>query len=170
MLTIRLATEHDIDKLLPLAHYIFDVSFSAQNNPDDFQVYTSKAFTSEQFLKEFQQPNSSFFCAYLNHRMIGYLKLNVGSAQTELQDEKALEIERIYIHPEQQGKGIGKKLLQTATKVAQQHHLKYIWLGVWEENSRAIRFYERNGFVAFDTHSFWLGSDEQTDILMKKIL
>ena len=46
----------------------------------------------------------------------------------------------------------------------------YVWLGVWEENPRAIRFYEKNGFVAFDKHIFRLGDDEQTDIMMKKKL
>jgi len=45
-----------------------------------------------------------------------------------------------------------------------------VWLGVWEENPRAIKFYKKNGFVEFDKHTFVLGEDEQTDILMKKIL
>ena len=48
--------------------------------------------------------------------------------------------------------------------------MSYVWLGVWEQNPRAIRFYEKNGFVPFDTHVFILGEDKQTDILMKKIL
>lgn len=41
-------------------------------------------------------------------------------------------------------------------------------LGVWEHNHRALRFYEKNGFIAFGTHIFQLGNDQQTDILMKK--
>ncbi|MEM9391391.1 MAG: GNAT family N-acetyltransferase, partial [Bacteroidota bacterium] len=48
--------------------------------------------------------------------------------------------------------------------------LGYIWLGVWEYNTDAIRFYERLGFTPFGQHSFILGSDHQTDILMKKPL
>ena len=48
--------------------------------------------------------------------------------------------------------------------------MKYIWLGVWEENPRATRFYQKNGFVAFGKHIFKLGDDEQTDILMKRPL
>jgi ribosomal protein S18 acetylase RimI-like enzyme len=42
-----------------------------------------------------------------------------------------------------------------------------MWLGVWEENPRAIRFYQKQGFVEFDQHIFQLGEDAQTDILMK---
>ena len=43
----------------------------------------------------------------------------------------------------------------------------YVWLGVWEENPRAISFYKKNGFEEFDKHIFKLGNDEQTDIMMK---
>jgi ribosomal protein S18 acetylase RimI-like enzyme len=45
-----------------------------------------------------------------------------------------------------------------------------VWLGVWEKNLRAISFYEKNGFIAFDQHIFQLGDDRQTDIMMKKLI
>jgi len=48
--------------------------------------------------------------------------------------------------------------------------IAYIWLGVREENPRAIRFYQKNSFVEFDKHIFTLSDDEQTDIMMKKLL
>ena len=66
-----------------------------------------------------------------------------------------------------QGKKIGQLFYQKALEIATQHKLRYIWLGVWEENKNAINFYEKNGFVAFDKHIFKLGDDPQTDILMK---
>ncbi len=47
---------------------------------------------------------------------------------------------------------------------------KSIWLGVWEENPKAIRFYEKNGFVPFSRHIFKMGDEEQTDIMMRKII
>jgi ribosomal protein S18 acetylase RimI-like enzyme len=51
--------------------------------------------------------------------------------------------------------------------IAKNNHCNYIWLGVWEENHRALQFYTKNGFVAFDKHIFVLGEEEQTDIMMK---
>jgi ribosomal protein S18 acetylase RimI-like enzyme len=51
--------------------------------------------------------------------------------------------------------------------LATQKNANYIWLGVWEENPRAINFYKKNGFVEFDKHIFVLGDDEQTDIMMR---
>ena len=95
------------------------------------------------------------------------LKRNFGHSQTELNDNEALEIERIYVLKDFQGKKIGQKLYEKAVEVAKQNKVKYIWLGVWEKNQKAIDFYEKNGFVPFDKHIFVLGDDEQTDIMME---
>lgn len=106
----------------------------------------------------------------LENEIIGYLKLNVGQFQTEIKDDKALEIERIYVLKEYHGKKIGQILYAKAIKVATEISAEYVWLGVWEENQRAISFYKKNGFIEFDKHIFKLGNDEQTDIMMKKVL
>ncbi|MEP6931970.1 MAG: GNAT family N-acetyltransferase, partial [Flavobacterium sp.] len=96
-----------------------------------------------------------------------YLKLNFGASQTELKDSKALEIERIYVPKEYHGQKVGQVLYEKAILVAKQKDVDYVWLGVWEENHRALSFYKKNGFVEFDKHIFRLGNDEQTDIMMK---
>jgi ribosomal protein S18 acetylase RimI-like enzyme len=102
-----------------------------------------------------------------NTKTIGYLKLNFGAAQTELKNEQSLEIERIYVLKEFHGKNIGQLLYDKAIQIAKEKNVNYVWLGVWEENLRAINFYKKNGYVAFDKHIFKLGDDEQTDIMMK---
>jgi diamine N-acetyltransferase len=65
------------------------------------------------------------------------------------------------------GKNVGKLLYEKALHIARQKNAGYVWLGVWEENHRAIRFYKKNGFKEFDKHIFRLGNDNQTDIMMK---
>jgi ribosomal protein S18 acetylase RimI-like enzyme len=84
-----------------------------------------------------------------------------------LQDNEALEIERIYVSKEFHGKKAGQVLYEKAMEVAKDKNADYVWLGVWEENQRAINFYKKNGFVEFDKHIFKLGNDEQTDIMMR---
>src|SRR5690606_35449058 len=111
---------------------------------------------------------SSFYFAELNGGAIGYLKLNTRQAQTEPQDSEALEIERIYVLQAYRGRKIGQMLYEKAIQVAQQENVPYIWLGVWEHNLPAIRFYQKNGFTEFDKHVFRLGDAEQTDIMMRK--
>jgi diamine N-acetyltransferase len=116
---------------------------------------------------EWADPNASFYFAWLDHAIIGYLKLNFGAAQTELKDQKALEIERIYVLKAFQGQKVGQILYEKAIQIAKQYHMTYVWLGVWEANIRAIDFYKKNGFVVFDKHIFVLGDDKQTDLMMK---
>jgi ribosomal protein S18 acetylase RimI-like enzyme len=101
---------------------------------------------------------------------LGYMKINFGASQSDLQDFEALELERIYVDSNQLGKGIGQLLLDKAIEIARKAGLIYIWLGVWEHNLKARRFYTKNGFVQFDQHIFTLGNDDQTDLLLKKIL
>ena len=131
------------------------------------EAYLSHAFSKEQLQKELSNPASEFYFARQGKEEIGYLKVNVAEAQNEYQQENALEIERIYVKREFQGRKIGQLLFEKGIALARKKHVDFVWLGVWEENSKAIQFYEKNGFKAFDRHSFMLGSDEQTDILMK---
>ena len=129
--------------------------------------YLQEAFSLEQLRAELTNKNAAFYFAVMQNKPIGYLKVNFGSAQTDIRDEHALEIERIYVLQEFHGQKVGQQLYEKALAIARQKNMDYIWLGVWEKNARAIRFYEKNGFVAFGKHEFMLGNDEQTDILMK---
>ncbi len=68
------------------------------------------------------------------------------------------------------GNHIGKKLVENTIEIAKKNNQNYIWLGVWEKNLNAIKFYEKQGFEKYNTHVFQLGQDKQTDNLMKLIL
>lgn len=96
--------------------------------------------------------------------------MNEAAAQTDVHDEASLEIERIYVSQDFQGAGLGRLLMTYALDFAAEKRFAYVWLGVWEKNARAIRFYERNGFRKFATHVFVMGDDAQTDWLMRKDL
>ena len=126
-----------------------------------------EAFSLTKLTNEIQDKNTLFYFAILHNKVIGYLKLNYGKSQTELKDNKAVEIERIYVLKEFHGKNVGQLLYEKAIELAKAKNKEYVWLGVWEENPRAINFYKKNGFEAFDKHIFKLGNDEQTDIMMK---
>jgi len=57
-----------------------------------------------------------------------------------------------------------------AIRIARKKNFDFVWLGVWEKNMKAVKFYQRNGCVEFDKHIFKLGNDAQTDIMMKLTL
>nr|WP_294862472.1 GNAT family N-acetyltransferase [uncultured Fluviicola sp.] len=157
----------DLEKLQKIGKQTFEEAFSEFNSEENMKTYLETGFSKEKLSAELEDNNSEFYFALLEDEVIGYLKVNFGESQTELKDLNALEIERIYVSKAFLGKGVGQILYDRAIERAKQKNATYIWLGVWEENPRAISFYRKNGFVAFDQHLFKLGDDEQTDILMK---
>lgn len=158
----------DLDVLQQISRETFSETFSSKNSAENMKKYLEENLSVSSLKEALNDTDSEFYFAILNERVIGYSKLNFGKAQTEINDKKALEIERIYVLSEFHGKKVGKILLENAIEKAIQLKLDYMWLGVWEENPRAIQFYKKNGFTAFDQHSFILGDDQQTDILMKR--
>ncbi|RYY28582.1 MAG: GNAT family N-acetyltransferase [Chitinophagaceae bacterium] len=154
--------------LQKLAEATFRETYTDKNSPEDMQLYIETNFSEVQLTTELQNRNSYFFMAMAGSTPVGYIKLNTGTAQTEPKSEDYLELERIYVSQTYQGNKVGQLLLAHAENIARTQGRQFIWLGVWEENLKAIGFYEKNGFVPFDTHIFKLGKDEQTDILMRK--
>lgn len=167
---ISAASLSDLSLIQQIGRETFYETFAESNSEADMQKYLDESFTTEKIRSELMNPDSHFFLAMEGKTPIGYLKLNTGSTQTDIRDNAAIEIERIYVKSDFHGKKVGQLLYDKALEVARQLKKEYIWLGVWEENPKAIRFYEKNGFVAFDKHVFVVGTDEQMDILMKKTL
>lgn len=164
------ASLEDFKTIQLIGRQTFLETFADNNMEADMAKYLEESFNSQQIKAELANPDSMFFIAWENKNPIGYLKVNSGKAQTELHDDNAIEIERIYVKRTHHGKMVGQLLYNKALEMAIHQNKAYLWLGVWEQNPRAIRFYEKNGFVAFDKHIFKMGNDEQTDIMMKKIL
>ena len=159
--------ESDIEQLQRIGKQTFQETFSDKNAEEDMQKYLNEAFSLTKLTNEIIDKNTLFYFAKFHNEVIGYLKLNHGKSQTELKDDKAVEIERIYVLKDFYGKQVGQLLFNKAIEISLQKKANYIWLGVWEENPRAINFYKKNGFEAFDKHIFKLGDNEQTDIMMK---
>lgn len=167
IIIIRKAIPKDLVDLLHVARTAFLQAFTAGNKPENVEAYLQEAFTLEQFEKELNEPASIFFVAEIEGEIIGYTKVNQVPAQTDIHDPDSLEIARLYVLEEHLGSGLGKRLLDTACKFAKQNQKKYLWLGVWEMNARAIRFYEKNGLRIFGSHPFPFGDEIQTDYLMR---
>ena len=157
----------ELNQLQKINRQSFAETFSSGNTEENIKEYLDKSFSTDKLKSELADKNSRFYFAFPDDVPVGYLKINFGKSQTEIKDEQALEIERIYVLKEFHGKKVGQLLYEKAVEIAQEKGLEYVWLGVWEENLRAIQFYRKNGFEVFDKHFFKLGNEEQTDIMMK---
>ena len=164
---IRKVSIQDIENLKEIAKRTFIETYSSSNSEENITDYLENKFSTEALETELNDKNSEFYFSEFHGKIIGYLKVNTGKSQSVIINKNALEIERIYVLKEFYGKKFGQNLYKKAIKLAKEKNAEFVWLSVWEENPRAIRFYEKNGFVPFDKHIFKLGNDEQSDIMMK---
>ena len=164
---IRKLNSSDSENLRKISIQTFKETFEEVNTEEDMQKYLDENLSIEKLKTELENVNSEFYFAENNDEILGYLKLNFKDAQTEKLEENHFEIERIYVLKAFLGQKIGQILFDKAIEIGREKNLEYVWLGVWEENHRAIKFYEKNGFEIFGKHDFVLGEDVQTDLLMK---
>jgi ribosomal protein S18 acetylase RimI-like enzyme len=166
-LEVQRVQKADLLSLQEISRQTFFDTFADVNTPADMRQYLEENLSLEQLSKEWSHPATQFYMVKQHDEVLAYLKINEADAQTERREEASLEIERIYVRQADQGKGIGQFLLEFAIQITNDKKLKVIWLGVWEHNLKAIHFYQKNNFQFFGKHSFFLGQDEQTDLLME---
>ncbi|MFC7365037.1 MULTISPECIES: GNAT family N-acetyltransferase [Bhargavaea] len=164
---IRRCTYEDLEPLRNISIDTFRETFGAQNSPESLNAYLERAFDPERLKGEIDHPESRFFFIEKDGKTAGYLKVNTGKAQSEEMGDKSLEVERIYISGRFQNQGLGKMLFGHALDLAREEGKTKVWLGVWEENEKAIAFYEKLGFIRAGEHTFFMGDDEQTDFIME---
>ncbi len=166
-LLLHSCTNEDLTELTKISRRTFRDAFEFQNDPSDFNHYLSTALSSETLSTELQHPDRSFYFVRLNNQNVAYFKINENQAQTDLRDAEGMEIERIYVLQEFQGQKIGEWMIWEILKIGRKKGKEYLWLGVWEQNMKAIRFYERLGFIRIGKHPYYIGNDRQMDWLMK---
>jgi GNAT superfamily N-acetyltransferase len=169
---VKVAGNEHASLIAKLSRETFFESFAADNTKEDMELFMNTQFTQQMLEKEVEDPVNHFFIAWEDDRPVGYMKLKEHPEGhpdfvTEL---PAIELNRIYAVKDFIGKGVGKLLMNKAIDKAMDWGNIWIWLGVWEKNERAIHFYEKNGFQKSGSHTFLLGTDLQTDLLMARKL
>jgi len=169
-IVVRHCQPSDLQTLRDLSYRTYDQTFRHLNTPQNMRAYLAKAFYLERVRRELARPESTFFFLIVDGELAGYLKINEAGAQSDLQDPESLELERVYVDAPFQGRGLGRILIEKGVEEARQKGKAFVWLGVWEKNEKAIRFYEKSGFTKMGTHDFFVGDERQTDFIMRRNL
>ncbi|CAN5346363.1 GNAT family N-acetyltransferase [soil metagenome] len=164
------ASQKHVKELAAFSSSAFYAAYAYANTAEDMHQYISEHFSEEEIEKELSERNSYFFLAMNEGKISGYVKLGTATSPEKLHGKSAIEIERFYVDSELQSKRIGSELMKHILKFSKNIGKKIIWLGVWKNNTRAVSFYEREGFRKFGETIFTLGRDLQEDFLMKKEL
>lgn len=167
---LRQCTPEELSVLRKISIDTYFETFEKYNSKENMDAYLSDAFNLPKLERELNDPNSQFYFLFCDGVLAGYLKINEVPSQTDIHDEASLEIERFYILSAFQGAGLGQFLMDQALSMAITRGKDYVWLGVWEHNEKAKRFYQKNGFYKIGAHSFVMGDDDQTDFVLRKDL
>ncbi|MEK6480558.1 GNAT family N-acetyltransferase [Catalinimonas sp. 4WD22] len=169
-LQLSLLNPHDLKELQALSIKTFQDAFGSVNTEEDMKIYLEQAFGEAQLLEELQDTDTDFYFLKNGRETVGYCKLKFGLPNTHSGNGKALEICRLYVLQQYQGKQLGQWMLNNIVQMAEERGLDFAWLGVWSQNPGAIRLYERNGFSKIGSYTFMLGNDAQTDYILKREL
>ncbi len=171
-ITLRKASIEDAKLLADLSYKTFYDAFHdhPKNAPEDMKAYMKKAFSITTISVELEDKNSTFILAESDERAVGYAKVTFGTLEDGISALRPIELNRLYATQDQIGNGVGQKLMDRCYEIASENECDVMWLGVWEYNPRAQRFYEKQGFRFVGEHVFLLGKDPQTDLLMQKEL
>lgn len=167
----RKATVTDANLFVHIATTTYRATFEALNNPVDFERHMEQDFHSSKLGELLSR--SDYHCWFLENEtnVLGYFTLNEKPpVYSIISGEHPIEIERFYLLKEAQGCGYGMQMMAHCLKEAKILGADFVWLGVWEKNTRAQAFYKKWDFVRVGQHDFWVGSDCQNDYLLQKPL
>jgi ribosomal protein S18 acetylase RimI-like enzyme len=166
MAVIRRAVLQDAANLAVFASRAYATTFGEFTDPEDLDEFLAVTYGIRQQSAEITNNNIQTLIVELEDRIIGYAQIRRGPTPDCILDEASVELWRFYIDNPWQGKGIAQDLMNAAKAVAIELGGQTIWLSVWEENARAIKFYFKNGFRDVGAREFWVGRDCQTDRIM----
>lgn len=164
---IRRCGPSDVKVLAEISRRTFCEAFAHLNDEARVAAFIGSAYGEDRLLDELRAPHSRFYFITADGELAGYLKLNASPGQSDRNDPDSLEVERIYVDARYQSRGLGEALVDKAAEEAAALGKKYLWLGVWEHNKKAQRFYKRMGFYFIGEHGFDLGGEMQTDFVMR---
>ncbi|GKT44389.1 putative N-acetyltransferase p20 [Colletotrichum spaethianum] len=170
--TIRPASLADATAIAELGVHVFSVTFGHSVEPHELQAFLDESYSLSAISKDLNNPNKDTIIATdSNGDILGFAMLTRGSSEPCVAHlDGSVELQRIYLYPKAHGTGAGKLLAGRLEEMARDQGYEYIWLGVWEENFRAKKAYEKWGYKTCGTHDFVVGSVVQTDDIMVKKL
>jgi len=166
-LDIRQANADDVPTIIEVAQKTFVETYGETNKKENVEQYMSNMFSTDKICSEINSESERFYIAFNNGTPVGFTKMRSDRKARGLDGKRAIEIERIYVLKEFQGLKVGKELLDKCKSIALEEDYKIIWLQVWQANAKAVQFYQKGGFVIYETAIFQFGDEVHQDYVMR---
>lgn len=165
---VRTATPEDVEIISGLAIRTFKSAYETQLPGEALDNFIASVFSTDRIREELNHQNNTFLLAVEKSEVIGYAMLRVGPHPNPVTGSKLVELARIYLDEKVIGRGYSSVLMKACLESAKAQGYGTLWLGVWEKNERAVRFYEKWGFTKVGSHEFEFGDEVHTDLVMAR--
>ncbi len=163
---VRRALPEDAQPLSQFAERIFRETFAGTNTTEDMEAYCADAFGPDIQAREIADPSVFTFLVHSGTTIVAYAQLFAGASPALVAGLNPIELRRFYVAGNLHGTPLARTLMVHVVEFALRARHDVIWLGVWERNPRAIRFYQKSGFRMAGDHVFLMGKDAQRDVIM----
>jgi ribosomal protein S18 acetylase RimI-like enzyme len=153
MTAIYKVTKNEISLLSTLATQTIIESHGHSAPAEDMNAYIAEKYTEAVFKDELSNPKNIYYFIYHNGELAGFSKI-VFDCPYEGSLQNVTKLDRIYILKKFYDQKLGQQLFQFNVDLAKENKQAGMWLYVWKENPRAVRFYEKNGFKVIGSHDF----------------
>ncbi|MFE6964376.1 GNAT family N-acetyltransferase [Agromyces sp. NPDC057679] len=178
-LLVRPAAEADVAELAALAAETFPLACPPHTTPEAIADFIDRHFRLEHFVAYLADPDRRVLVAErgsgASASLIGYSMLVGGEpgdpdAATVVTGRPAVELSKFYTRAGEHGRGVAAPLMAATLEAASAAGAVTCWLGVNEENARAIRFYEKRGFAKVGRKHFTVGGRVEDDWVLEQRL
>lgn len=168
--TIRPAVPDDAALLADLGARTFRETFEGICSPRDLELFLGDTYGEAKQRAELVDPARPAWVLEVDGAASGFLQLRLGHREPCVSGQRAVELQRIYVLRSVLAGGLGAALMGTALDHARSWGADVLWLGVWENNAKALAFYARHGFREVGDHVFRIGQQIDRDLILAKVL
>ena len=150
--TIRFANHEDIDTIISLAHQIWPATYREILSADQLSYMMNMIYSPASLRNQIIEKKHSFIIVEENKSPIGF-------ASYSLTDQPGIyKLHKIYVSPNQQGKGLGKYIIDSITEKIRPQGAVALHLNV-NRNNKAKFFYEKLGFRVIKEEDIDIGNN-----------
>jgi ribosomal protein S18 acetylase RimI-like enzyme len=173
--SVTVAATADLDELAEVAAATFPLACPPSSPPEDIAAFIVANLSRQRFADYLADPTRTVLVAREDDRILGYSILVRGVSENTdvaraVTTRPAVEVSKVYVVADRHGAGVAAALMNAAVRCAADAGARCLWLGVNQENTRAQRFYRKNGFAVAGTKTFQLGAHTEHDFVMVRNL
>ncbi|MHB1144913.1 MAG: GNAT family N-acetyltransferase [Thiobacillus sp.] len=161
--SVQRLTAADVDAVGALARTVWQATYPPLISQAQIDAMLADRYAPARIREQLDDPHQAWWVSRQDHALTGFAHA--------LLEDLACKIDKLYVHPDQQRRGIGAALLRTVEDWARRQQRPRLWLQVNRGNAQAIRAYEKYGFRIVESRVFDIGDGfAMDDHVMEKWL